>query len=379
MLAVLYVGLRCVGGLAPGAQPGRLAADHHRLSFAVLLFAERLGWHFMVADGAPATARPLCGSPTGSGSRRWPRCSSASRCCSPPGGRSRRAGALPWRAWITGRRVPGWRRRSRPARSRTTRSITRSGRRVAAVISQTHVRAGVCASRSPRSRRWWCASAARTGSSASRSSGCGWRAPCSPSGSWLSGGASRTASRRSRATILFVGPARAPVGGRGGDPALPPVRHRCGRQPHARLRRADRGARRSSTSASVLCFGCSWSRSPGSGLAVAVSTLAVAACSAPCARASRRSSTAASTGAGTTPSGRSRRSAPGCATRSTSTASWASSRRARGDDAAAHVSLWLRPTASAAATPTRPRRSAPPGSAAAPTGALPGPPGSAPR
>ena len=44
-----------------------------------------------------------------------------------------------------------------------------------------------------------------------------------------------------------------------------------------------------------------------------------------------------------------------------------------------HVSLWLRSPASAAATPTRPRRSAPPGSAAAPTGALPGPPGSAPR
>ena len=37
------------------------------------------------------------------------------------------------------------------------------------------------------------------------------------------------------------------------------------------------------------------------------------------------------------------------------------------------------PPPSAAATPARPRRSAPPGSAAGPTGALPGPPGSAPR
>ena len=57
----------------------------------------------------------------------------------------------------------------------------------------------------------------------------------------------------------------------------------------------------------------------GSNLAIAVSTLVVAALFLPCARACSGSSTAASTGAATTRSAPSRRSARGCGRRSIST------------------------------------------------------------
>ena len=106
--------------------------------------------------------------------------------------------------------------------------------------------------------------------------------------------------------------------GRDRDPALPAVRHRPADQPHPGLRVAHchswTGLRRCRPSprASVR----RGRRNPPS-WAVAGATLAVAALSGRSGAAFRWSRIDALTGASTTPSGRSRRSALGCATRST--------------------------------------------------------------
>ena len=127
--------------------------------------------------------------------------------------------------------------------------------------------------------------------------------------------------RRSRLARRLGSWSSGPARHRRRDPPLPPLRHRPRHLAHARLRRADRHARRGLPRARAAerargrASRTSRSRSRRSRWPRSFR---------PPARASRRLSTSASTAAATTPSARSRRSAPGCATRSTS-------RRSAGD------------------------------------------------
>ena len=103
-----------------------------------------------------------------------------------------------------------------------------------------------------------------------------------------SGRAARRALRGQRpahgtpgSTLADYDPVRGTAGdagrGRGGDPALSPLRHRRRHQPHARLRLADRGARARLPRRRAAAPADRCGRSPrSSGLAVAVSTIAVA-------------------------------------------------------------------------------------------------------
>jgi hypothetical protein len=62
---LLFALLAGIGGLL-AARPDRLALLTTAVSFGVLVFCERLGWHYLLSDGWPAAACPTgAGWPTG--------------------------------------------------------------------------------------------------------------------------------------------------------------------------------------------------------------------------------------------------------------------------------------------------------------------------
>ena len=284
LLSVLDVavarGLRArrrVRRLAPPAQPDRLGAvrrpgradgDPPRRGRLLPRRPRRSGTR---RGSAPSSA---CGSRTRCGSRRSCSCSWRCRSCSRPAGRRRRAGGSsagePWPAASSCSPGP----RSCPARWRTTTgSTTRSAvawmpgfvswigfalwwaTTIAAVVSI------VVRFRRSHGDRARAAQVVHHRRGAARGGLRGLVLALVGDRREHGLGADRGGSARGRA------------GGRGGDPAPPALRHRRRDQPRARLRRADRHARRHLPRL-VLLLGLAVGRS---GFAVAVSTLAVAA------------------------------------------------------------------------------------------------------